>query len=72
MAKTGNEYARAFGDVYEKTPKAVFAAVAFGFTSAGGDRPEGAVERFMEEWWAQHLSGIIPQKPPVPMPEHFK
>jgi hypothetical protein len=63
--KLSNSYQRAFGDLYTKTPKAVFAAVAYSYTSVGGDHPEVAIKNFLEEWSILHENGIVQQKPPA-------
>jgi hypothetical protein len=65
--KTNNEYAKAFGRLYAKTPKAVFAAVAFSYASwaSGEEAHTGAetVARFVKEWRILHENGIVPQRP---------
>ncbi len=61
--KISNEYAEALGDLYEKTPKAVFAAMAVSFFTTGGDHMEDLIDRFHDEWVALYNSGIVPQKP---------
>lgn len=67
MKKT-NEYSRAFGRLYAKTPKSVFAAVAFSFANwASGEEAKSAAEnvaRFIAEWSLLHENGIVPQAPP--------
>ncbi len=63
MKKT-NYYSNAFGRLYAKTPKAVFAAIAYSYTSSGGDDPEHALERFLDEWRILHQNGIVHQAPP--------
>jgi hypothetical protein len=69
--KSSNEYAQAFGRLYAKTPKAVFAAVAFSYAniSCGESGHEAAteaeaVERFINEWRILNENGIVPQKAP--------
>jgi hypothetical protein len=69
--KSSNEYAQAFERLYAKTPKAVFAAVAFSYAniSCGEDGHESGsseetVRRFLNEWRILHENGIVPQKPP--------
>jgi len=61
--KLSNEYQRAFGKLYAKTPKSVFAAVVYSFTSSGGDLPDVAIATFLNEWRVLHENGIVPQKP---------
>ncbi len=65
--KKSNEYASAFGRLYAKVPKSVFAAVAFSYASwACGEEASTsaeAVARFVQEWRVLHENGIIPQKP---------
>jgi hypothetical protein len=62
--KLSNEYAKAFGALYAKTPKAVFAAIAFSLASEGGDFPNEGLIRFHDEWHTLHVNGIVPQLPP--------
>ena len=62
--KASNEYAAKFGPLYSKIPKAVFAAVAFSYTSSGGDDLEHGVERFLEEWRILSDNGIVRRRPP--------
>ena len=62
--KIGNEYARAFGRLYSATPKAVFAAIVYSYTSAGGDAPGLAIDNFLNEWHILYENGIVQQKPP--------
>lgn len=61
--KLSNSYQRAFGRLYAKTPKAVFAAIAYSYTSSGGDHPEQSVANFLEEWRILHENGIVQQPP---------
>ena len=67
--KSSNEYAQAFGRLYAKVPKAVFAAVALSYASwASGQETanfDEAVTRFIEEWRVLNQNGIVPQKPPA-------
>lgn len=62
--KLSNEYARAFGEWFDKTPKAVFAAIVWSYTSTGGDCPENGLANFANEWRILHENGIVPQ--PLP------
>ncbi len=62
--KIGNNYAEAFGRLYAKTPKAVFAAIVYSYTSSGGDHPEVAMKNFLDEWAILHQNGIVDQEPP--------
>jgi hypothetical protein len=62
--KISNEYARAFGDLYERTPKAVFAAIAFSALTCGGDNWDGGQAALLKEWRTLHANGIVPQAPP--------
>ena len=62
--KRGNEYLGAV-TIYSSTPKAVWAAIAISYASAGGDNLSSVVEeRILQEWTALWYSGIVPQKPP--------
>lgn len=62
--KLGNAYARELGDAYNAMPKAVLAAIAVSLASCGGDRLDEARQAVIDEWWALHNAGIVPQKPP--------
>lgn len=63
--KTGNEYAEVLGqELYDKTPKAVFAAIAISALTCGGDQMSEARERILAEWLALYQNRIVPQKPP--------
>ena len=60
-----NGYMDALGhDLFDKTPKSVFAAVAVSMLTTGGDYLEQAREAFLHEWEILHLNGIVQQKPP--------
>lgn len=63
--KLGNEYAQAFGRLYARTPKAVFAAVAYSmcFIDVEEKGTPAALERFIEEWRCLRENGIVPQAP---------
>ena len=66
--KTFNSYAGRFDRLYSRIPKAVFAAVAYSYTSSGGDDHAHGVERFLEEWRILYDNGIVPQEPPKVKP----
>lgn len=66
--KRSNSYAGLVGALYDSCPKAVFAAIAVSYASAGGDHPELVEYNLLREWWALFHSGIVPQRPPVPEP----
>ena len=61
--KITNGYADCLGELYAKTPKAVFAAVAVSTLTMGGDYLDEAKERLLNEWRILHENGIVPQKP---------
>ena len=67
MAKSSNEYAQAFGKLYARTPKSVFAAVAFSYANWACGTESGStdetVSRFLEEWKCLYENEIVPQKP---------
>ncbi len=63
-SKLSNCYQQAFGKLYANTPKAVFAALVYSYTSAGGDYPEKAIQNFLNEWQILYDQEIIPQRPP--------
>lgn len=58
-----NNYALTLGDLYARTPKAVFAAIAVSALTSGGDYISEARARLLEEWKILHDNGIVPQKP---------
>ena len=66
--KRTNEYSQAFGRLYAKTPKAVFAAVAFSYANwACGEESandQETIGRFIQEWRVLHENGLVSQKPP--------
>ena len=65
--KTWNNYADLFPN-YEKTPKAVIAALAFSLAMRLEEEDAiRAVELLEEEWLALHRAGIVPQKPRAPV-----
>jgi hypothetical protein len=64
-----NQYANLIDpDLFDRTPKAVFAAMAVSGLSGGGDYLEGmdVDQAVLEEWDALYRSGIVPQRPPKP------
>lgn len=64
--KLGNEYAQQFAHLYEQTPKAVFAAIAFSLAFISEEEnAEAAIAKCLREWHALHINGIVPQKPPT-------
>lgn len=62
--KLSNSYQREFGRFYAKTPKSVFAAIVYSYTSSGGDNHGQGILNFLEEWRILHENGIVRQKPP--------
>lgn len=63
-----NPYAEALGDVLDKAPKTVLAAIAVSYASVGGDYLELVRENVLREWWTLYENGIVKQKPPLPKP----
>lgn len=65
-SKISNQYAESFGELYSKTPKAVFAAVAFSlsFINVEESSADAAVKHFVNEWRVLHENGIVPQEAP--------
>ena len=60
---TVNEYAAQFGRLYTKTPKVVFAAIAYSLAlRLNDDMPGAAIAAFLSEWNILHENGIVPQK----------
>ncbi len=70
MFKTENEYQRAIGrELYEATPKAVFAALFVSYlANIKGVQldPLELESEILDEWKKLHAAGIVPQKPPKP------
>jgi len=64
MSKRRNEYISALGNFYARTPKAVFAAIAFSYANRLFAKSEGTevVDCLAEEWRVLHENGIVPQK----------
>jgi hypothetical protein len=63
MAKH-NEYNLLLGELYDKTPKAVFAAIAVSSITCGGDYLDEAFDLILKEWKILYQNGIVPQHPP--------
>ena len=63
-----NGYVDPLGSLYADIPKAVFAAIAVSALTVGGDYLDEAQQRVLQEWWALHDAGIVPQKPSAPRP----
>jgi hypothetical protein len=59
----GSQYADVLS-TYDRIPKAVLAAIAVSYGSAGGDNLQDAEARVLEEWRILHENGIVPQAPP--------
>jgi hypothetical protein len=63
--KLSNEYARDLGRLYEDTPKAVWAALAYSFAMRLNEDSHDAVPiALCAEWAALHRAGIVPQRAP--------
>jgi hypothetical protein len=66
-----NDYLPVVQSIFERTPKAVFAAIAVSFANRldGEDAlqrdggTEDLLRAVMEEWDMLHQAGIIPQRP---------
>lgn len=64
--KLSNEYADVLPrEVYENTPKAVWAAIAISFATCGGDRLDEATQAVLREWGILKGNGIVPQDIPA-------
>lgn len=69
LKNKSNCYVETLGlEVFERTPKTVFAAIAFSLSNitSGGDTMDDwseARKRFFEEWEALYNNGIVSQKP---------
>ena len=64
--KTENDYQKLIdSSLYQKTPKAVFAAIVVSlFLNHQNVNAEKVNEIFIAEWETLHKQGLIPQKPP--------
>jgi hypothetical protein len=65
--KTTNEYMRQIDrGVYERTPKAVFAAIAASWiiNHEHDETADYLTTAILDEWQALYAAGIVPQKPP--------
>lgn len=63
--KKTNEYSELVNDIYDRTPKAVFAAIAVSEYINRLNIPIGSLsDAVLKEWGALYKSGIVPQKPP--------
>lgn len=62
--KITGDYVDAVSEIYEQTPKAVFAALAVSALTTGGDYVDEAVVRLVHEWRILHDQGIVQQSPP--------
>jgi len=64
VTATGNAYAAELGDLFDRIPKAVLAAIAVSALTTGGDYLQHARFRVLTEWAALYANGIVPQRPP--------
>ncbi len=64
LKNKSNTYVDQLADLFDKTPKAVLAAIAVSSLTTGGDYLERARELVLEEWRILHQAGIVSQKPP--------
>ena len=70
MSKKLNNYVLGIDrELYDKTPKAVWAAIAISYATGGGDDFEIGPANIAREWQALHKSGIVPQEPPIVIPK---
>lgn len=65
--KQSNEYANMIpGQMYEDTPKAIFAAIAMSFAlRLNDDGATLALSEIVNEWIGLKINGIVPQSPPA-------
>lgn len=63
-----NEYQMHLGDLFDRAPKAVLAAVAVSALTVGGGYLDQARARVLEEWWALYEAHVVAQRPPFPRP----
>ena len=57
-------------EVFEKTPKAVWAAIAISLATCGGDRLDDAARAVVHEWALLNQNGIVPQSVPARLREY--
>ena len=70
MSTLTNDYVMGLNPgIFDKCPKAVFAAMAISALTSGGENIEIASNAVLDEWWCLFACGIVPQKPPLPRPE---
>ena len=63
--KKKNEYSELVNDIYDRTPKAVFAAIVVSeYINRLNIPAEELSESVLKEWAVLHENGIVPQKPP--------
>jgi len=63
--KTLNQYVEAIPrDVFESTPKAVWAAIAISLATCGGSNLDDAARAVVREWSILNQNKIVPQ--PIP------
>jgi hypothetical protein len=62
--KLDNEYSNSIGELFERTPKAVFAALAVSFAMRIFGEDCDVPAELREEWRALWANHIIPQCPP--------
>lgn len=66
--KLHNDYLKELpSDLYERTPKAVWAALAVSLAlRLNEDQFEAVPVALCAEWSSLHQAGVVPQKPPSP------
>lgn len=69
-----NEYVGAIPrEVFEDTPKAVWAAIAISFANQiDGDRLDLAAQMIVHEWSLLNQNGIVPQSIPAALRQYDK
>lgn len=60
-----NDYSLVLGPLFDKTPKAVLAAIVVSLLSQGGDHMDEVAAGLLAEWHTLYQNRIVPQRPPT-------
>ena len=67
MVKARNNYVDGIPlQLYNRIPKAVWAALALSYASQGGENFNGVMDKIFDEWSKLYLNDVVPQKPARP------
>ena len=65
MTTPRNTFCAALGQLYDATPKAVFAAIAVSLATAGDNYLGDVQGRLAEQWRMLYQAGLVAQAPPA-------